>query len=72
MPVAGLPFIVWELAGKSESAADRPLGKRGAFLTIDQSPASYARFATKAEAIAAGQAATNRRPGSLLHAMKEV
>ena len=54
------------------SADDRVLGKRGAFLTgAGWSRADYARFATKAEALAAAEAATNRRPKGLLLATKE-
>ena len=54
------------------SADDRVLGKRGAFLTgAGWSRADYARFATKAEALAAAEAATNRRPKSLLLAIEE-
>ena len=77
MPVPGLPFIALEFHGKGDrvfggSADDRVLGKRGAFLTgAGWSRADYARFATKAEALAAAEAATNRRPKSLLLAMKE-
>ena len=74
---AGLPFIALEFHGKGDrmfegSADDRVLGKRGAFLTgAGWSRADYARFATKAEALAAAEAATNRRPKGLLLATKE-
>jgi hypothetical protein len=55
------------------SADDRVLGDGGKFLTgAGWSPKDYARFDTKAEALAAAEVASNRRKGSKLAAIEEV
>lgn len=52
------------------SADDRVLGKGGKFLTgAGWTRRDYARFPSKEAALAAGEAAANKRKGSLLSAL---
>ena len=69
-------FIVMEFHGKGDpmfggGADDRVLGKNGAFLTGFHSRDDYGTFASKDEALQAGEAAINRRAkGKLLSVPK--
>lgn len=68
-------FICAEFHGNGDrmfggTADDRMLGKDGKFLTgAGWTRRDYARFPSKALALAAGEAASNKRKGSLLSAL---
>lgn len=69
-------YIVMEFHGTGDpffggSADDRVLGKHGVFLTGVHTRDDYGTFPSKAEALAAAELATNRRPkGKLLAVAK--
>lgn len=70
-------WIVLEFYGKGDrmfegSADDRVLGASGKFLTgAGWSRADYGRYPTKAIALAAAEAAPNRRAGGKLLALED-
>jgi len=64
-------FLCYEFYGSGDryfggAADDRALGRDGAFLTRAHTDRDVAWFATKAEALKAGERATNRRAGGTL------
>lgn len=71
----GPGFVVLEFFGNGDpffggSADDRPLGKSGSFLSGSYPRAAVAEFESESAAIAAANAAPNKRDGGLISSFR--